>query len=1154
MHIKETFPELYKIRRPVKRAEIRARLEEKTGKDYWRSLEELADSGQFEDFLHTEFPRQAGEWDDEVGRRTFLKLMGASLALAGLTSCSYQPPETVVPYVRQPPEMVPGKPLFFATAMPFPGGSAGLLVRSNEGRPTHAEGNPDHPTSGTPERPMGKRVAATDVFSIASILSLYDPDRSETITNRGEIRPYTAFLAEIRTRLGEMNGRQGAGLRFLTETVTSPTMAAQLKTILAAFPAAKWHQYEPAGTNNASLGAQLAFGQPVNTIYRFDRADRVLSLDSDFLTSGAANLRNARDFASKRRVGEGKTDMNRLYVVETTPTSTGAFADHRFTIKPSQLEMFTRALAAALGAPGVSTDAAQYTNVAHGQHLAAIAKDLQAARGRSIVVAGEHQTPAVHALAHAMNQALGNVGQTVIYTDPIEAQPVDQVASLRELVGDIEAGRVEMLVIVGGNPVYNAPVDLAFTKERLDKIRTPDGKDGLRIHLSLYDDETSELCHWHIPETHFLEAWSDTRAHDGTVSIIQPLIAPLYKGRSVHEFLAAFTDAPERSGYDIVRDYWRTQRLESLVATAPASQQRQQAQGTAPQGAGPSGNNNTHGESAAGHAANGHNNAANGGNNANAQATPGATPSATANAATANATPNATPNGTRGAAAPANFDDAWRGVVHDGVVPGTAAAVKNVSVRGDWSAAGATPAPQTTSGGFEIIFRPDPTVYDGRFANNGWLQELPKPLTKLTWDNAAYMSLNTARRMFGLSENDYTFKGREFDAPLVELRYRGQSVRAPVLIVPGQPDEVVTVHLGYGRTRAGRVGTSTADKPLGFNAYRLRTSDAMWQGAGLEVVPTGEEYLLAVTQLHFNMEGRDIVRSNTLTEYLTGSGDSSREIHGGPSVATHEGAAEVSGKDSHKEPNPNDTLYPNYEYKGYKWGMAVDIASCVGCQACVIACQSENNIPIVGKEQVARSRHMHWLRVDTYFKGLAENPQGAHFMPIPCMHCEVAPCEPVCPVHATVHSAEGLNDMVYNRCVGTRYCSNNCPYKVRRFNFLLFQDFETPSLKMMRNPDVTVRSRGVMEKCTYCVQRISYARIEAEKEDRQVRDGEIVTACQSACPTEAIIFGDLNDENSRVARMQHDQRNYSLLAELNTRPRTTYLSAMRNPNEEIHGA
>jgi len=1139
MHIKDSFPELYKIRRPVKREEIRASLSEKTGKEYWRSLEELADSGQFEDFLHSEFPRQAGEWDDAVGRRTFMKLMGASLALAGLTSCTYQPPETIVPFVRQPGELVPGKPLFFATAMPFPGGATGLLVRSNEGRPTHAEGNPDHPTSGTPERPTGQRVAATDVFSIASILSLYDPDRSETLTHRGEIRPYTAFLAEVRTKLEEMRGRQGAGLRFLTETVTSPTMAAQLKTILAAFPAAKWHQYEPAGTNSAALGAQLAFGQPVNTLYRFERAERVLSLDSDFLSCGPGNLRYARDFAAKRRIGEGKTDMNRLYVVETTPTNTGAMADHRFAVKPSQMEMFARSLAAILGAPGVSNDGTQYTNVAHADKIFAIAKDLQAARGKSIVIAGEHQTPAVHALAHAMNQALGNVGQTVFHTDPIEAQPVDQIASLRELVGDIDAGRVEMLVIIGGNPVYNAPVDLALTQERLDKIKTPDGKDGVRIHLSLYDDETSRLSHWHIPETHFLEAWSDTRAHDGTVSIVQPLIAPLYKGRSAHEVLAAFTDKPEQTSYDIVRDFWRTQRLESLVGAARTAQP---AQGTAPAGNG--GSNNSQGEiGAATSGAPPAGNTAAGGN-------AGGATGGNAAAGTA-ATGAAGRNG--GATTPTNFDEAWRKVVHDGIVPGTASTLRSVTVRGDWSTNLPAPSPGSNNQ-FEIVFRPDPTVYDGRFANNGWLQELPKPLTKLTWDNAAYMSLGTARRMFGLSENDYTFKGREFAAPMVTLTHRGQTVRAPVLIVPGQPDDVITVHLGYGRQRSGRVGTGTPDKPVGFNAYQIRTSDAMWYSTGLDVTPTGDDYLLAVTQLHFNMEGRDIVRSNTLNEYLHGGGDASREVHGGASVATHEGAAQVVGKEIHKEPAAHDNLYPNYEYKEYKWAMSVDIASCVGCQACVIACQSENNIPVVGKEQVSRSRHMHWLRIDTYFKGLAENPQGAHFMPLPCMHCEIAPCEPVCPVHATVHSAEGTNDMVYNRCIGTRYCSNNCPYKVRRFNFLLYQDFNTPSLKMMRNPEVTVRSRGVMEKCTYCIQRIQYAKIESEKEDRRVRDGEIVTACQSACPTEAIIFGDLNDQNSRVAKMQHDKRNYSLLAELNTRPRTTYLSALRNPNEEIQGA
>jgi molybdopterin-containing oxidoreductase family iron-sulfur binding subunit len=814
----------------------------------------------------------------------------------------------------------------------------------------------------------------------------------------------------------------------------------------------------------------------VQTIYHFDRADRVLSLDSDFLAATGANNRYARDFISRRRVAEpgvkDRPEMNRLYAVECAPTNTGAKADHRLAVRPSEMEPFAFTLALALGAVGGNTATDNYnfnlpSGVPHPDKIVAMAKDLQGARGKSIVIAGEYQSPQVHALAHAMNAALGNVGQTVSYVEPIDANPVDQVQSLRELVRDIDAGQVEMLVIVGGNPVYNAPSDLAFTKERLDKIKAPDGRDGLRIHLSLYYDETSELSHWHVPETHYLESWSDARAHDGTVSIIQPLIAPLYKGRTVHEFLATFSDAPERSSYDIVRSYWQTQMT-------------------------------------------------------------------------------------------GDFESQWRKAVHDGVVPNTAAKEKTVAVRGDFAGQLQQQAQQASAGQLEIVFRPDPTIYDGRYANNGWLQELPKNLTKLTWDNAAHVSPKTARERFGFDENRLTFKGGELMMPVVELRFQGRSVKAPVLVQPGVPDGVVLVHLGYGRTRAGQTGSTTLDKTVGFNAYPLRQSNMMWWGAGVEVAQTGEEYQLAQTQIHFQMEGREIVKSETLAEYLNGAGESS-ETHagggeGGAGVETGEGAREVHGTESHKEPGPKDTLYTGYDYNGYKWGMAIDTTACVGCSTCIVACQSENNIPVVGKEQVARSREMHWLRVDAYFRGLAENPDGVYFMPVPCMHCENAPCEPVCPVNATVHDAEGTNNMVYNRCVGTRYCSNNCPYKVRRFNFLLYQDFNTPSLKLMRNPEVSVRSRGVMEKCSYCIQRIQYAKIETEKEGRQVRDGEIQTACQSACPTEAIVFGNLNDPNSRVSKMQQERRSYGLLAELNTRPRTKYLSALRNPNREIHGA
>ncbi len=1064
MHIKDTLPELYKIRRPLKTEDVRARLAEKQGKEYWRSLDELAATEEFEEYLHREFPRQAGEWDDPVGRRRFLKIMGASLALAGLSGCVYQPPESIVPYVRQPEEEVPGKALYFATAMPHPKGATGLLVRSNEGRPTHIEGNPDHPGSGTPERAPDQRVAGTDIFSIASLLTLYDPDRSETISYRGEIRPYTSFLADARTALDGLKAKQGAGLHFLTETITSPSIAALMKQILTALPQARWHQYEAVGNNAATAGARLAFGQPVNTVYHFDRADRVLALDSDFLAAGPGDLRHARDFIDRRRVVAGKTEMNRLYVVETTPTNTGAKADHRLSIRPSELEGFARALAVVLGVQG----AAATLTAGRTDKIDAIAKDLQAARGKSIVIAGDYAPPAVHALAHAMNAALGNVGQTVTYTDPLQFypndQPVEQIEDLRALVGDMDAGRVEMLVIVGGNPAYDAPADFQF-RERMQKV-------NMRVRLGLYFDETSEWCQWHIPEAHYLEAWGDTRAADGTVSIIQPLIAPLYKGRSALEFLSAFTDTPEKSGYDSLRDFWRAQ--------------------------------------------------------------PGMG---------------------------GDFEHLWRRAVHDGVVPNTAAKEKTVAVNANWANQPAVANAQAASGGqYEIVFRPDPSVYDGRYANNGWLQELPKPLTKLCWDNAALVSPATARRLFnvGSEEAIATYKGIEYMAPVVNITFRGQTVRAPVFIQPGQPDDVVTLHLGYGRTRVGRVGAGTAQQPVGFNAYQLRFADAPWTATGADVKATGETWQLVGTQLHFDMEGRDIVRSETLDDYRRGQSDATSETvregageNGGHGVG-REGAG--VGKEIHKEPAPDDTLYTGFAYNGYKWGMAIDTTACVGCNSCIIACQSENNIPVVGKEQVARRREMHWLRVDAYFKGLAENPDGVYFMPVPCMHCENAPCEPVCPVNATVHDAEGTNNMVYNRCVGTRYCSNNCPYKVRRFNFLLYQDWNTPSLKLMRNPEVSVRSRGVMEKCTYCIQRIQNAKIDSEKENgRQVRDGEIVTACEAACPTNAIVFGNLNDPKSRVSQWQREPRNYSLLAELNTRPRTTYLSALRNPNPELQG-
>jgi MoCo/4Fe-4S cofactor protein with predicted Tat translocation signal len=1009
------------------------------GKQYWRNLEELADSPVFEEFVRREFPQQAEEWNDPIERRTFLKLMGASMALAGLSGCVIQPPEKIIPYVRQPEEETPGRGLWFASAFSLSGIATPVLVRSNEGRPTKVEGNPDHPSN--------PGSTATDIFSQASILTLYDPDRSQSPLFRGETRPWSQFVAEVRTALDKegdgLKARKGAGLRFLTETITSPTLAAQMKQLLTDFPEAKWHQYEPVNRDNARAGAVLAFGQDVNTTYDFSKADRILSLGSDFLAAMPGTLRYARDFAAKRRAAaDSGGEASRLYVIESTPTITGANADHRWSVRPSAMA----------GIRGFETALIPEWDV--------IVRDLQAIRGASIVIVGDEQPPEVHAAGHAMNAALVNVGRTVFYSDPIEANSVDQTQSLRELVNDIDGGKVEVLIIIGGNPAYNTPIDLRVDLKRLE------GKVKLRAHLSLYNNETSESCHWHINAAHYLESWSDARTYDGTVAIVQPLIAPLYEGKTAHEMLGLFGDNYDRKPYDIVRDYWQGARA-SL--TAVGSQQ------TAPP-------------------------------------QPAASP---------------TPNNT------ADFESWWRKCLHDGFVPNSAAVAKTGTPKSDWASSLNQNAPAAQ--GYELVFRPDPCIYDGRFANNGWLQELPKPLTKITWDNVALVSPATAQKMGVRAQNYEEGKqGREAYVDTVRLARADRSVFnvVPVFVMPGQPDDVITVHLGYGRSVAGRVGSGP-----GFSAYDIRRSDAPWTETGVSATKTSTRYLLATTQAHFQTEGRDILRESSFEEYLKEKNHLREER-----------------EEQHKELREL-SLYPDFDYQnqgnGYAWGMSIDLNSCVGCNACMIACQAENNIPIVGKKEVARSREMHWIRVDTYFKGEEAHPEGPFFQPVPCMHCENAPCEPVCPVHATVHSAEGLNDMVYNRCVGTKYCSNNCPYKVRRFNFFLYQDYDTPTYQLMRNPDVSVRSRGVMEKCTYCVQRIQAAKIQSEVEGRTVRDGEIVTACQSVCPTEAIVFGNINDPNSKVSKLKALERDYSLLGELNTRPRTTYLSALRNKNPEI---
>jgi MoCo/4Fe-4S cofactor protein with predicted Tat translocation signal len=968
---------------------------------FWRSLEELAGAPDFAERVEHEFPRHASVWDDATDRRRFLQLMAASLALAGAQGCSSPPPEPIVPYVRPPVGMTPGVPLYFATAMPAPGGALGVVVTSHMGRPTKIEGNPLHPAS----------LGAASAQAQASVLTMYDPDRSQTARHLGVISTWEAFLEDLRQRKPALG--QGRGLRIVSAPVTSPTLARQRDVLLEKYPGAKWISYDPAGSDAARRGSEAVFGETVQAVYQFSEADVVLSLDADFLTQGGGAVRYCRDFMA-RRGAESGGGGNRLYVVESTCTPTGTAADHRLPLRPSDVERFARALAAELGISDTNSDG--LPDGVEPKWLAAVAYDLRANRGKSLVVVGAYQSASVHALGHAINDALGNGGSTVKYTSPIEGD--DDGATLGELVDDLNAGAVELLLLLDVNPVYDAPPKLDFAAA-LQKAK-------LAVHYGLYDDETAEFCHWHIPATHYLESWSDQRAYDGTAAIVQPLIAPLYDGKTIHEVVAAVIDDAVQPSYDLVRATWQASFGDE-------------------------------------------------------------------------------------------FEARWTEALRDGVVADSAAEPQSPTLRGEAVAEFESPA-AAEGDQFELAILPDPSIGDGRLANNGWLQELPKPLTKLTWGNAVLMAPATAENL-ALSTGD-----------VVTLSVGEHSMDGPVCVVPGHPAGSLTCHFGYGRTRAGRVGTGH-----GFNAYRLRSASADGMVSGVKLAKTGRRAELARTQTHHEIDGRNIVHSATLAQFQ-------KDPHSVLPESAH---------------HPLPTLLPDMNSsEGFAWGMAIDLTKCHGCNACVVACQAENNSPVVGKDQVARGREMQWLRIDSYYEGAPENPEAIN-QPMLCQHCEKAPCELVCPVAATTHSDEGLNEMTYNRCIGTRYCSNNCPYKVRRFNFLQYQDETTPVLKLLRNPEVTVRSRGVMEKCTYCVQRINHARIDAKKAAVEsggppsIADGSLVTACQQSCPSQAIVFGDVNDPNSRVSKLKADARNYGVLSELGALPRTTYLVRLRNPNPAI---
>ncbi|MGI8962684.1 MAG: TAT-variant-translocated molybdopterin oxidoreductase [Bryobacteraceae bacterium] len=971
---------------------LREKLAAGRGPAFWRTLDEAAENETLCEYIEQEFPGLSGQIPQGVDRRSLLKVMAASLAMAGAAACTRQPPEYIAPYVRQPENVIPGTALFYATAMPTAGYARGLLVESHLNRPTKVEGNPDHPAS----------LGATSIFEQASVLNLYDPDRSETVLHEGRESTWGQFTGAFIAEAQSLSIRRGEGLAILTGATTSPTLMAQITSILSQWPAAKWYVHEPCVNPGIATAAKKIAGRNAMVVYDFSQADVIVTLESDFMNVGPAMLAYARQFAARRAVDNGATPC-RFYAIESAPSVSGSVADHRFAVKSSTIPAIAYQLAKACGvaAPDAPGTAPEW--------LGAIAQDLNNSKGRCVVVPGEFQPESVHLAAYAINAGLGNTGKTVRILEGVES---DQAHSLEELTNDLNGGHVETLIVLGPNPVYTAPASLGF-KDAIRKAR-------LVVRLGQFFDETSRWSHWHVPEAHYLETWSDSRAFDGTVTIQQPLILPLYEGKSAHEILTILQIKPDVSSHDIVKAYWEKQN--------------------------------------------------NGG----------------------------------------DFTTLWQTSLHDGLIAGSAV--------GQINAAGAiTLSPLQTQPitGTEVAFRPDPTIGDGTYSNNGWLQELPKPQSKITWDNVVLISPKAATDM-------HIDKGH-----VLRVTVNGKSIEGPAWILPGHAEDSVTITFGYGREASGRVGNK-----IGYNAYSLQNATSPYVASG-SVVKTGRIYRIADIQETQTMAGREPVRAADLSEF--------RQHPDFPTMV--------------EKPLPPDmTLYhpEEFPYKGYKWGMAIDLNVCIGCHSCVIACQAENNIAVVGKDQVARGRHMHWIRVDRYYSGNLDSPD-IYNQPVPCMHCEDAPCEVVCPVAATVHSSEGINQMVYNRCVGTRYCSNNCPYKVRRFNFYLYSDWQTPSLYGVRNPDVTVRSRGVMEKCSYCIQRIEEVKIQAEKEERRARDGEIQTACQQVCPTQAITFGDLNDPNSKVAKLQALKRNYGLLDDLNTRPRTTYLGYVRNSNEALRG-
>lgn len=1018
--------------------------ERETRPNIWRSLEERENTAAFEKALQQEFPRNADIYaDGKMSKRDFVRLMGASLALAGVTACR-RPEAFIVPFTKGVEWTVPGKFLYYATAMPIRQGAMPLVVSTVDGRPTKVEGNPLHPFSN----------GGTDGFTQASVLDLYDPNRSKKIRRENS----EASVEELTKYLQDIAGAKADGLAFLVERKNSPTRDRLRTEIEARYPGVIWCEYEPLGDDLARQAVTNVFGEGVRLRSRFERADVILALDSDFLNTSDKGVSYAEGFFTRRNPDQKAAPMNRLYVVENHYSPTGGMADHRYRCPASQIGAFTRQLAEIIAAktnnPTLAALLGSYPEsgeIFNESWLTECAADLLAHLGRSLVLVGEQQPVWVQTLALGINQALDSFGATIqgLATDE------RKTTSIEELAAAMQNGVVKTLFILGGNPAYNAPANLRFA-ELLTKV-------PYVLRLGLFEDETSRISRWHVPAAHYLESWGDVRSFDGTYTAVQPMIMPLWGGISELEILAHLAGRASTDGPTLLK--------ETLAAV----------------------------------------------------------------------------NGS---------DMGWTSFLRNGFLPNSQ--WPQAELRFTLPGANQS-APPVVDEGMELVFLASSSVDDGRYANNSWLQETPDFETKVTWDNVALVSPATAEKL-GIRLNNFgplnivaEKLGNEIDydiiADVIEISAGGRTIRAAALVAPGHADDSISLALGYGRTEV-----SALMENVGFNAYPLRTSDAPRFRTGIAVKLTGETYPLARTQEHRSMEGRDLFREGTLERY-----EKEPEF------------AATMGMDGHLPPNISLYTHPPMT-SPEQWGMTVDLNTCIGCNACVVACQAENNVPVVGKEQVRRNRDMAWIRIDRYFAGDPDNPEMLA-QAIMCQHCENAPCETVCPVNATVHNEEGLNLMAYNRCIGTRYCANNCPWKVRRFNFFDYnqrpidQLYAGPlapkgmadSLKMVKNPNVTVRMRGVMEKCTFCIQRIEEAKISrmveaGPRNKNEVPVREFKTACQQACASDSLVFGNINDPKSRVARERQSDRRYTMLKYLNTSPRVMYLARIKNPNMRMPGA